>query len=100
MLKDFFKHIPDKIILLFFFGLIITQTVLSLTYKSSTFDEATRFPAGYSYLTKGDYRLNPEHPPFIKLLVGVPLLLLDIRMPPEILPDRGNLQLRLKTDSG
>ncbi|MFQ5916299.1 MAG: ArnT family glycosyltransferase [Candidatus Binatia bacterium] len=86
MLRGLVKRIPDWTILIVLFGLVITQTVLSLRYKSSTFDEATRFPAGYSYLLKGDYRLNPEHPPFIKLLVGVPLLLLDIRMPPEKTP--------------
>ncbi len=86
MLRGLVKRIPDWTILIVSFGLVITQTVLSLRYKSSTFDEATRFPAGYSYLLKGDYRLNPEHPPFIKLLVGIPLLFLDIRMPPEIKP--------------
>ncbi len=92
MLRGLVKRIPDWTILIVSFGLVITQTVLSLRYKSPTFDEATRFPAGYSYLLKGDYRLNPEHPPFIKLLVGVPLLLLDVRMPPEIKPWRPDSQ--------
>lgn len=92
IVRDLFKRIPDWTILLVFCGLVITQTVLSLRYKSSTFDEATRFSAGYSYLRKGDYRLNPEHPPFIKQLVAIPLLLLDIRMPPEKKPGHPNTQ--------
>ena len=35
-------------------------------------------PAGYTYVRTGDFRLNPQHPPLIKALAGVPLLLLDL----------------------
>lgn len=50
------------------------QAWLSLRGKSMTFDELTYIPAGYSYVTTGDYRLNPEHPPLTKLLAGLALL--------------------------
>ena len=42
----------------------------SLKQDSLTFDELAHIPAGYSYLTEKDYRLNPEHPPLAKDLAG------------------------------
>ena len=38
---------------------------------SATFDEQAHIPAGFGYLTQLDYRLNPEHPPLIKVLSGL-----------------------------
>jgi 4-amino-4-deoxy-L-arabinose transferase-like glycosyltransferase len=49
--------------------------------ESATMDELAHIPAGYSYLTQKDYRLNPEHPPLIKDLSAVPLLLLSLNFP-------------------
>ena len=46
--------------------------------ESQTIDEAVHLTAGYSYLTTGDYRLNPEHPPLIKMFSALPLLALDL----------------------
>jgi hypothetical protein len=34
-------------------------------------------PSGYTYWKTGDFRLNPEHPPFIKLIAAAPLLLMN-----------------------
>ncbi len=84
MLTRIFNRLSDRNILLLFYCLLITQATLSFSQKSGTFDEPTRFAAGYMYLTRGDYRLNPEHPPLIKLMVGIPLLFLDLNLPPEI----------------
>lgn len=42
------------------------------------YDEISHISAGYSYISKLDYRINPEHPPLIKVLSGVPLFLLDL----------------------
>jgi hypothetical protein len=39
--------------------------------NSQTFDEAAHIAAGYSYITKGDFRLNKEHPPLSKELAGL-----------------------------
>ena len=49
---------------------------------SLTADERVHLPAGYSYWRTGDFRLNPEHPPLIKLLCALPLLPLDLTLPP------------------
>ena len=54
--------------------LYVSLSVASLRQKSVTSDETVHIPAGYTYAKLGDYRLNPEHPPLIKLLASVPLL--------------------------
>ncbi len=52
---------------------------------SVTMDEASHLPAGYSYLTQKDMRINPEHPPLIKDLAAMPLLFLSgIKFPSDI----------------
>ena len=52
--------------------------------ESAIMDELAHIPAGYSYLTQKDYRLNPEHPPLIKDLSAIPLLFLDLNFPTNI----------------
>ncbi len=42
--------------------------------QGGTFDEIIYAPSGYSYWKTGDFRLNPEHPPFLKLWLALPLL--------------------------
>lgn len=59
--------------------------VFSMSGDSLTMDELAHLPAGYSYLTQKDMRLNPEHPPLIKDLAAVPLLFIkDIHFPSDI----------------
>src|SRR5207249_2128046 len=61
--------------------------LLLMKGKSATFDEVAHLPAGYSYLTTGLVKINPQHPPLIKEICAVPLLFLDAKMPvdPETL---------------
>lgn len=40
---------------------------------SQTFDEGAHLVAGVSYWRTGDFRLNPEHPPLLKLLWALPV---------------------------
>lgn len=42
------------------------------TRHSAVFDEVIYPTAGYSYLTTGDYRMNPEHPPLLKIWAALP----------------------------
>jgi hypothetical protein len=58
-------------------GLYVGLAVASLRTQSATFDEGAHLPAGYTYLTLGDHRLNPEQPPLVKLLAAAPLLALQ-----------------------
>ncbi|MFZ0581522.1 MAG: glycosyltransferase family 39 protein [Candidatus Acidiferrales bacterium] len=58
-------------------GLIIAQMILTLVMvhrESLTFDEDDHMFAGYMMWHTKDYGLNPEHPPFVKLLATSPLL--------------------------
>ncbi len=41
---------------------------------SQTTDEGAHLAAGLSYWRTGDFRLNPEHPPLVKLLAALPLV--------------------------
>jgi predicted membrane-bound dolichyl-phosphate-mannose-protein mannosyltransferase len=58
-------------------------SVLSMKGDALTFDELAHLPAGYSYLTQRDYRLNPEHPPLVKDFSAVPLLFMNINFPKD-----------------
>ena len=44
---------------------------------SAIMDELAHIPDGYGYVRYLDYRLNPEHPPLLKALAGLPLLFLN-----------------------
>jgi len=48
---------------------------------SVTLDETIHIYAGYSYLTKHDFRLDPEHPPLLKEIGAVPLLFMHLNPP-------------------
>jgi hypothetical protein len=66
------------------FLLLLTMAglaVLSLRDDSATIDEVPHIIAGYSYLVKQDYRLNPEHPPLLKDLAALPLVLMGLPFP-------------------
>jgi 4-amino-4-deoxy-L-arabinose transferase-like glycosyltransferase len=50
--------------------------------ESLTFDEDDHIFAGYMMEKTGDYGLNPEHPPLVKLLAALPLLGRSLWTPP------------------
>jgi len=65
--------------------LVFILALFSMKDDSLTMDEVAHLPAGYSYLTQKDMRLNPEHPPLLKDLAAFPLLFIqEIRFPYEI----------------
>ena len=55
--------------------LYLLQGLLFLNANSQTSDEGVHLVAGYSYLARGDFRLNPEHPPLVKELAALPVAL-------------------------
>jgi hypothetical protein len=63
--------------------LMFFLAVLSVQDDSATYDEISHISAGYSYLTKKELRVNPEHPPLIKDLAALPLLFLEITFPED-----------------
>ena len=55
---------------------LIIYPILLLHYaraNSPTFDEGMHIAAGHRYWECGDYGINPEHPPLLKLLAAAPL---------------------------
>ena len=64
--------------LLVLFAALATGAIRS---KTVTSDEASHLPAGFTYLAWGDFRLNPEHPPLVKILAGLPLRLAGAHTP-------------------
>ena len=77
---------PEKItnitalILLF---IMFLSGFFSYQGDSATMDELSHIPAGYSYVSQKDFRINPEHPPLIKSLAGLPLLFLNLNFPSD-----------------
>jgi hypothetical protein len=55
----------------FFVVLHLVLLLQTAAVHSAAFDEVVYPTSGYAYLTTGDYRMNPEHPPFLKLWTGV-----------------------------
>ena len=72
-----------NIIVFILLGVLFTTAFLSMKDDALTFDELAHIPAGYSYLTQQDYRINPEHPPLIKDLAAIPLLFLNLNFPTD-----------------
>lgn len=46
-------------------------------------DEKAHIPSGYGYVNELDFRLNPEHPPLVKVLSALPLLALNPNFPTD-----------------
>lgn len=45
---------------------------------SPTSDETVHLSAGWSYLATHDFRINPEHPPLLKIIAAAPLLSMHV----------------------
>jgi tetratricopeptide (TPR) repeat protein len=58
------------------------QMVIALRSESLTSDEDDHTYAGYRMWKTGDYGLNPEHPPLVKLLATLPILREKLWVPP------------------
>ncbi len=67
-------------------GILSLHFILALvisSQESMIYDERAHIPAAYSYVRYGDMRLNPEHPPLLKDLAGLPLLAMNLSFPLE-----------------
>ncbi len=51
-------------------GAATARSAISTRLDSFTEDEAYHIAAGVSYVRYGDFRINPEHPPLVKLWIG------------------------------
>src|ERR1035437_5832838 len=72
--------IPAVALLFLIYGL---EMFLSARLESQTFEEPAHLYAGYGYWLRGDFGINPEHPPLVKLVASLPLVRVDKPMYPE-----------------
>lgn len=56
--------------LLLLVGGAIVRSAIATRLDGFTIDEAYHIAAGVSYIRHADFRINPEHPPLVKLWVG------------------------------
>lgn len=70
------KH--TKLIVGMILSFMFIVSTLNAYWDSAIFDETAHIGAAYSYVTQHEIRLNPEHPPLIKDLAGIPLLFLNL----------------------
>jgi hypothetical protein len=50
--------------------LFVTQGVVLIRGNAPTYDEGTHLASGYSYLARHDFRLTPQTPPLVKMLLA------------------------------
>jgi hypothetical protein len=60
----------------------VVQLVGSSRRNSATWDEGHHLYSGYLSWKTGDYGINPEVPPLVKLVAAIPLLRMPLEAPP------------------
>lgn len=63
--------------------IMVIQVGLSTRQQSPSWDEGDHIYSGYMNWKNGEYALNPEHPPLVKLIATLPLLPLDLKTAPR-----------------
>jgi hypothetical protein len=69
----------EKVFVLVALALFAVLCIGSIRNESITANEVAHIPAGLSYLQRFDARMNIEHPPLIKAIAAMPLLLLHAK---------------------
>jgi len=67
-----------KILVGIMLGFMLVVSILNAKNDSAIFDETAHIGASYSYVSQGEIRLNPEHPPLVKDLAGIPLAFMSL----------------------
>jgi hypothetical protein len=70
-----------------FVGCFLAEGAAFLRANAQTFDEAAHLAAGYSFLSRADFRLMPEQPALVRELAALPVYLW-YRLPFRPDPDR------------
>jgi hypothetical protein len=66
--------IRTLVVLILFAGVFETLAIYSYSRCSATFDEPQHLVDGYTTWKLRDYRIDPEHPPLLRLWATLPLL--------------------------
>jgi 4-amino-4-deoxy-L-arabinose transferase-like glycosyltransferase len=81
------KNLRFHAIALVLLLILIAELTGSVKRQSLSWDEGDHIFAGYESWKKADFGLNPEHPPFVKELATLPLLVMNLHTPsPKGLP--------------
>lgn len=70
-----------RILALLLIGFFAVRLYVSERSTALVTDEFVHIPAGYVYLKVQRFDLNPEHPPLVKILSGLPLMILNPPLP-------------------
>src|SRR6516164_245023 len=70
------SRIPHAIAVPVLLAIFVVCAIVSVKDDAVTFDETPHLGAGVSALERGDFRLNPEHPPLVKMIAAAPVVAL------------------------
>jgi len=76
------KHLTTGAVCLLLL-IMVVEVALSTRQQSLSWDEGDHIYSGYMNWIHGEYSLNPEHPPLVKLVATLPLLPLDLKVAPR-----------------
>ncbi len=83
-MQNFLQKISDKTSIIVLILILIFSGTLMLVVsrqESAIMDELAHIPAGQGYVSQLDYRLNPEHPPLLKILSQLPVFISGVNFP-------------------
>jgi tetratricopeptide (TPR) repeat protein len=69
---------PNVLVLAAFTVIYLSLEVYSFRQKSATWDEPIHLAAGFAAVANGDYRVDPTHPPFLRIWAALPLLAMRV----------------------
>jgi hypothetical protein len=75
-------HGAFAVLVVLIIGSAVLRSAIATRLDDFTLDEAYHIVAGISYVQRGDFRINPEHPPLVKLWVGSIVTALGFRLEP------------------
>lgn len=93
------EHWPQLVVLALL-AVMAANLLTVIKRKSITSDEIVHIPAGYYHLVAGNYTLNNEHPPLVKMWAALPLLFLQPNEPPIAEPGAENSYARTHAVDG
>jgi hypothetical protein len=79
-------------------GIVGTLEVRSAKGETQTWDEGIHISAGFSYWKLGDYSWNVEHPPLVKMVSTLPLVLMGLTAEPNGSDGKRKDQVRYGVD--
>lgn len=89
--RSAYRHIIFFAVLIALIAAAIVRSSIATSLDSFTIDEAYHIGAGAAYVQTGDFRLNPEHPPLVKLWTGAFVSSLGYQLSPyRTLQDKGD----------